>query len=64
MTQQTVTSPDPVERYALRVRNGELVAGPLVRLACKRHLDDLERGPARGLRWDREASERAIRVLP
>ena len=60
MTQQTVTSPDPVERYARRVKTGELVAGPLVRLACKRHLDDLERGPARGLRWDREASDRAI----
>ncbi len=60
MTQQTVTSPDPVERYALRVKTGEVVAGPLVRLACKRHLDDLDRGPERGLRWDREASDRAI----
>ena len=37
MTRQTDTSPDPVERYARRVMDGEVVAGPLVRLACKRH---------------------------
>jgi phage terminase large subunit-like protein len=60
MKRQTATSPDAVERYALRVTNSEVVAGPLVRLACKRHLDDLERGPSRGLDWDREAAERAI----
>ena len=36
------------------------MAGPLVRLACKRHLDDLEDGSERGLTWDREAAERAI----
>ena len=60
MTLQTNTSPDPVERYARRVVVGEAVAGPLVWLACKRHLDDLERGPDRGLQWDRLAADRAI----
>src|SRR5918994_673 len=55
------TSPsDAVERYARRVGAGEVVAGPLVRLACERHLDDLRHGPARGLRWDRDAAEWAI----
>jgi phage terminase large subunit-like protein len=60
MTRQTDTSPDPVERYARRVIDGEVVAGPLVRLACKRHLDDLVSGAARGLDWDREEADRAI----
>lgn len=31
---------------------GRIVAGPHVRNACRRHLDDLKSGPARGLRWD------------
>jgi len=39
---------------------GEIVAGRLVRLACQRHLRDLETGPARGLRWDLDA---ALRIL-
>jgi phage terminase large subunit-like protein len=29
-----------VDEYAARVHDGEIVAGPLVRLACDRHLDD------------------------
>ena len=31
-----------------------------MRLACERHLDDLRKGPARGLTWHRAAAERAI----
>ena len=31
-----------VDQYAERVHTKDIVAGPLVRLACKRHLDDLQ----------------------
>lgn len=47
---------DPVEAYAVAVLLGEIVAGPLVRAQCARHLNDLHYGPARGLRWDLEAA--------
>jgi len=40
------------------------MAGPLVRAACERHLDDLATGGARGLVWDRGKAERAIRFFP
>lgn len=53
----------PVDRateYARTVVAGALIAGPDVRAACARHLRDLEEGPARGLRWDLEAANRAI----
>jgi len=42
----------------------EIMAGPLVRAACERHLDDLATGGARGLVWDRIKAERAIRFFP
>ena len=37
-----------------------MVAGPHVRNACRRHLDDLARGAKRGLRWDVAAANKAI----
>jgi phage terminase large subunit-like protein len=43
---------DRATRYARAVVGGRIVAGPLVRAACKRHLADLETGPDRGLYWD------------
>jgi phage terminase large subunit-like protein len=43
----------------LDVVAGRVVAGPHVRNACRRHLDDLVHGPGRGLWWDLDA---AIRV--
>lgn len=51
---------DPVTAYAKRVLSGEVVAGPHVRNACQRHLNDLERGPARGLVWHPEEVERVL----
>ncbi len=63
-TRPKVTStkrlPDPVTDYARSVLSGETVAGPHVRNACRRHLDDLERGPGRGLIWDIDAAQRFI----
>ena len=54
-TQPTSTS-DPVTEYAKSVVSLETPAGPHVRNACRRHLDDLEQGAARGLKWDLEAA--------
>lgn len=51
---------DRVTAYARAVLSGEIVAGRLVRLACQRHLRDLETGPARGLWFDVEAATEAI----
>lgn len=42
---------------------GEIIAGPHVRNACRRHLLDLEEGPKRGLTWDLEAALRAIQFF-
>ena len=35
-----------------------------MQLAAQRHLDDLKDGPARGLRWDPAAAQRAIEFFP
>ena len=51
---------DPVTRYAQAVVDGQVVAGRLARLACRRHLDDLAHQGARGLEWDAKEAERAI----
>ena len=55
---------DPVEAYARAVAENQIVTGRLVRLACERHLRDLEDGPVRGLRWDRATAQRAIDFFP
>jgi phage terminase large subunit-like protein len=54
------TSACAVEAYARSVVAGKVVAGQLARLACQRHLDDLKKGKARGLRWDAAAARHAI----
>ena len=46
----------PVSRYALGVVDGSIVAGDLVRMACERHLLDLETGHERGLFFDCDAA--------
>ena len=55
---------DPVTAYALAVSSGEIIAGPHVRDACRRHLDDLERGAERGLRFDVERADWAMSFFP
>ena len=54
------TSKDPTTAYARKVTAGRIIAGPHVRAACKRHLDDLEHAPARGFFFDQEKAARAI----
>lgn len=51
----------PVSRYALGVVSGDIIAGDLVRMACERHLMDLETGADRGLYFDCDAATRIIR---
>jgi phage terminase large subunit-like protein len=47
-----VADGDRATAYALDVVEGREVAGPHVRNACRRHLDDLAHGPGRGLVWE------------
>lgn len=64
-TRRTPTSADdPVTAWARSVISGEVVAGPHVRNACRRHLLDLEMGPERGLVWDVAAAMRAVNFFP
>ena len=58
--QQTPSSLDRINEYAEGVLSGEIVAGPHVRNACRRHFDDLEKGPDRGLWFDIEDADRKI----
>lgn len=57
---RNTSTSDPVSRYAEAVVSGEIVAGPHVRNACRRHLDDLKHGPDRGLIWDLKAVDRFV----
>lgn len=51
---------EPTTAYALAVDRGEVVAGELVKLACRRHLEDLETGHERGLWYDPAAAALAL----
>ena len=57
-TQTTASSVDRTRAYAEAVVSGEIVAGPHVRNACRRHLADLERTD--GIWFDYEAAEHAF----
>ena len=54
---------DRTSDYAKKVLSGEIVAGPHVRNACRRHFDDLERGSERGIWFDHDAADRAFRFF-
>ena len=53
---------DRCTQYALDVTEGRIIAGELVRLACQRHLDDIEKSKAAPYRYyfDVEQSEKII----
>jgi len=55
---------DPVTGWAQAVLTGEVIQGPHVRNACRRHLQDLRDGPGRGLTWDLAAAKRGIGFGP
>lgn len=62
MTDVTRTYPaeDVVMAYIGEVIGGEVPACKWVRLACQRHLEDLEHGQERGLWFDRDAGQLVI----
>lgn len=49
--------------YAQAVLDGEIIAGPHVRNACRRHFGDLEKGGERGLWFDEDAAEHVFRFF-
>jgi len=51
---------DRTTQYATDVCDGKIVAGPHVRNACRRHLDDLTR---KDIKFDHEKAERAFRFF-
>ncbi len=56
---------DPVSAYAERVLSGKVIAGPHVRNACRRHLDDKENGKRdRGIWFDDAAAKKALDFFP
>lgn len=57
---RNATSIDRATEYASAVHAGRIVAGPHVRAAAKRHLDDLRQGHERGLQWDLEEANLGI----
>lgn len=58
-TPPTVSS-DRATAYAQAVISGDIVAGPHVRNACQRHIDDLANAGERGLWFDHDAADRAF----
>lgn len=50
----------PAVRYARDVTAGKIVACKWVKLACQRHLNDLDLGASRQLWWDEAAAKHAI----
>jgi phage terminase large subunit-like protein len=67
MTAKKKTSSSaPTDRgtqYALDVVAGKFVAGPHVRNACRRHLDDLKHGADRGLIYSTAHAERVVKFF-
>lgn len=57
------SSDDPATAYAQAVVDGSRIAGPHVRDQCARHLKDLKDGHKRGLVWDVESANRAMRFF-
>lgn len=63
MTRTTSSSEDRTKAYAIAVLAGKIVAGPHVRNACRRHLDDLKKGHERGLSFCHASANRAFRFF-
>lgn len=63
-TNTSLDANDPATAYARAVVSGDIVAGALVKAACKRHLTDLRLGARRGLAWRPEKAADAIGFFP
>ena len=60
---KTACSIDRATAYALAVVNGEIMAGPYVRGACQRHLNDLKYAGERGFYYAEAEAAKAIRFF-
>lgn len=64
MTSFSIAVPtDRAIAYAEAVTAGTIIAGPHVRNACRRHLDDLKSGADRDLFYDEDEAARALRFF-
>ncbi len=54
---------DPVSDYARSVLDGEVIAGPYIIAACKRHFDDLQHATERGFYFDYSEVTRVFRFF-
>jgi len=63
-TAPALDAADEVTSWARAVIAGDVIACRFVRLACKRHLDDLKRGPKRGLHFDARAAQHRLAFGP
>ncbi len=52
------------EKYIDDVLAGQIITSKLVRLQIERHVRDLEEGPKRGLKFDRQAAQHVIDFFP
>ena len=52
------------DQYVDQVLTGQIPACRWVRLACERHVQDLEHGRERGLRYDQGAAEHVLGFFP
>lgn len=62
-TRTTSSSASRIDQYARDVVSGLVVAGPHVRNACRRHLDDRARGHERGLTFREDWADRAFQFF-
>lgn len=60
MPQPSILLIDRVAEFCHKVKSGDIVAGPNVRNAAKRHLKDIKTGHKRGLVWRQDLADRAI----
>jgi phage terminase large subunit-like protein len=58
--QNNIKTNDRATRYALNVISGQILAGPFVKGACQRHLNDLLNAGERGFYYDEHAASEAI----
>lgn len=54
----------PTTQYAIDVIEGRIIAGPLVRDACKRHMRDLEKAGQRGLYFNTDMADHVLGFFP
>jgi phage terminase large subunit-like protein len=59
-TKVVIDANHPAEKYTRDVAAGRIVASKWVKLACRRHIQDLAEGAKRGLWFDPTAAQRAI----